>query len=147
MKRFILFSFILLSFAACKKSSTTDDTTYTTSTDPAPVTTNLVNTTWRITTIVRNGTDYTSSYASYKLTFAPNGVLVGANDLLSKRGSWTVTTEGSKTKLTMGFQDEQAIPDMSAVSQDWIITSRTAKTLVMQHTSGSGTDSLTIEKV
>ena len=128
-----------LAFTSCKKDS--DDNSTTT----ANVSSTVTSGTWRITLFSNAGTDKTSTFSGYNLTYASSGNLAAANSLLSVNGTWSTGTDDSKVKLVMNFPSP-SIPDFVMLNEDWQVTGRTDTKVTMQHISGGSTDYLTIEK-
>lgn len=137
----IFISFVLLFAIGCKKSSTES----TTSTEVTPVNSAIIKGQWKISYFMISGNNKTTDFTDFKLTFNTSGLLTGANSLLAENGSWSLTSESNKTKLTIDFSTTNLLKELTG---DWEITSRSSATIVMQKSSGTGqTDYLTIDKI
>ncbi len=101
--------------------------------------------TWRITLFSDNGTDETSNYTTYTLTFSSNGTVTAVNGIATVNGTWSARTDNSQAKLDLDFGTN---PLFSDLNEDWHILEQTAVKVRMEHVSGGGggTDLLTIER-
>ena len=129
----ILLFLALFSFSSCEKE------------DEGPlITRNVVqHGKWKVTLFNDNGTDKTSNYAGYELTFNANGTLTAEKPGATASGSWSPGEDVTKNNLILNFG---TTPLFNELSSTWQAIEQTSKKLRLQQVSG-GTDLLTLERI
>lgn len=153
MKKFKLFSILLLLFVLNVASMCSNDDNSNATADPTPVVNTVTSGTWRITLYDDNGVNETNNYSNYIFTFNSNGVLTASNST-SYNGTWSVTTSTSNDDnpdndldFNIAFVAPAPNSFTDDLTDDWEIVSYTATKIELIDVSGGngGTDYLTFE--
>ncbi len=128
-----------LSFQACDDNSNDPKPS---SSDPIA---NIQQGTWRISLHSDDGTDKTSRFGNYSLTFS-NGTVTARKDASTITGTYRKGTDDSKQKFYLEFNP--SLSPWNELNEDWEILESTGNKLRLKDESGgsSGTDLLTFEK-
>lgn len=105
--------------------------------------TNIQQGTWRITLHSDDGTDRTSRFSNYSLTFS-NGTVTARKDASTITGTYHKGIDDSKQKFHLEFNP--SFSPWNELNEDWEILESTGNKLRLKDDSGSGTDLLTFEK-
>lgn len=148
MKSFlILFSVILVGFAACTKSSTSGSGVHTIA--------NIINTvntgTWKITYFMDKTEDKTGNFTGYNFTFGGSNVLTATNGTNNYTGTWSVTDSNSSDDSIddLDFNISFSSPDnFTDLTDDWEVLEHTSSKIRLRDVSGGSgeTHYLTFEK-
>ena len=130
---------LILGFS-CKK-----DDNITSPISTITVTNTLVSGTWKITYYWDTDHEETANYRDYAFTFGSGNILTAAKTGSTITGTWTNTSDDSKTKLILYFSAPASFVELS---DDWHVIELTGNKIRLQDVSGGngGTDYLTFEK-
>jgi hypothetical protein len=129
-----------ISFQACDDNSN----------DPQPSgsdpITNVQQGNWRISLHSDDGTDKTSRFSNYSLTFS-NGTVTARKDATTITGTYRKGTDDSKQKFYLEFNP--SLSPWNELNEDWEVLESTDSKLRLKDDSGSGsgTDLLTFERI
>lgn len=98
--------------------------------------------TWIVDSYTDDGTDETSDYTGYQLTFMSNGTVQATNGTVIN-GTWSVQSAGNVLNLNFG-----GVP-FDEFNDDWDVISVTSTEVILQDVSGGngGTDVLKFSKL
>ncbi len=123
-----------IGFTACKKDSSTAP-------PPTIITGNITpsltdGNTWRVGFFSNNGTDRTSTFQDFKLTFSSTGYLTATSNYTTITGSWkSAGTE--RLTLTIDFANQSAFEELS---HEWTVLQQGVTQISMSNISNSKND-------
>ncbi|MFV0304646.1 MAG: hypothetical protein ACK5IC_04080 [Moheibacter sp.] len=142
----ISYLFLGILFGLSTISCSSDDDSTDDSGGGTGTTTIVIEGTWKVTNFQEDNSNQTNHFNGYTFVFAEDGVLTATNGSTVKVGFWNNGNDDSSNKLNIGFSDDDG--PFEEISEDWVITNKTATKLELQHTSGGdgSVDYLTFEK-
>ena len=103
----------------------------------------LVNGLWLVESYTEDTVDQTSTYSNYLMNFSILGTVVATNGLFTNLGTWSVNTSEDQLNLNFGI----AIPFNTFNNGAWDVIAVSDTEVVIQDTSGSTTNTLTLRKL
>lgn len=102
---------------------------------------------WIVNRLSSSGTDVTSRFSGFKITFNANGIATAMKDTSTVTGTWAIENEDddSQKKINLNFGEEDPFDKLS---DDWNISDEATNSIRLEHTSHGhdGSDFMTIEK-
>jgi hypothetical protein len=143
----IALSLILL--ISCKKDDDAGAGVY------ANITTDLPQSTWKVSYFFENNIDETSSFSTFSFAFNSDGSVEATNDLFTETGTWRYEDSSNDSSDDDGIDNDEELVILFAtnsvldeLSDDWHITSATASKIELYDISGGSgnTNYLTLIK-
>jgi hypothetical protein len=113
-KMFVFVSLCSIAFAGCTKEDS-----------PASVADAVTTGTWRVTHFSERSNNETDDFNGYTFTFQSNGKVLAAKGGVIKEGNWSESTSSQKLVIDLGAKSDANKP-LGELTDDWVITSRTA---------------------
>ena len=103
----------------------------------------LVTGLWLVESYTEDSVDQTSTYSNYLMNFSILGTVVATKGIFINAGTWSVNTSENELNLNFGV----AIPFNTLNNGAWDVIAVSDTEVVIQDTSGSTTNTLTLRKL
>jgi hypothetical protein len=136
MKSIVFISIVVLSqfFASCEREDIDNDS----------VSNIITQGSWRVTSYVKDGANYTNYFTGFNFTFNANGNVIASRNATAVNGTWRAVIDSQKEKLIISFGLVQKFDELN---EDWVVEEKTRTKIKLTHVSGGNatTDVVVLE--
>lgn len=141
---YILFSFLLLTFAACSR----DDNNVTPGTPGGSSGggsgSGTPGTGWKVSLFNERGENKTSNYSSYTFEFGADGSMSATGNGQTTTGTWSEYPDDGITKFAINLNTSDA--NLMELNDDWALVSRSGSLISLQDDNSSSDEQLQFTK-
>jgi hypothetical protein len=133
-KMFVFFGLCSIVFSGCTKEDS-----------PASVVDAITNGTWKVSHFSERTNNETDDFSGYVFTFQTNGKVLAAKNGVIKEGNWSESRSSQKLVIDLGVKSDANKP-LGELSDDWVITSKTATKINLTDDNSSSNELLEFTK-
>lgn len=133
-KIFVFVGLCSVLFAGCTKED-----------GPSSVADAFTSGTWRVTHFSERTSNETDDFSGYTFTFQSNGKVLAAKGGVIKEGNWSENTSSQRLIIDLGVKGDANKP-LGELTDDWVITSKTATKVNLTDDSSTSNELLEFTK-
>jgi hypothetical protein len=133
-KMFVFLGLCSIVFSGCTKEDS-----------PASVFDAITNGTWKVSHFSERTNNETDDFSGYVFTFQTNGKVLAAKNGVIKEGNWSESRSSQKLVIDLGVKSDANKP-LGELSDDWVITSKTATKINLTDDNSSSNELLEFTK-